>query len=126
MYGTNVGDTAVALALAATAARTTTGSGTAIDLQQYDGEAALVLDSAAGSGTSPTLDVTLEHSDDNSSFSAVSGVAFTQVTGAASMQKISINRNELKRYVREKHTIGGTTPSFTFSLNVLAWPKYAA
>jgi hypothetical protein len=107
-----------------TAARTATGQTSGIDLQTYDGDVVFLLDSAAGSGTSPTLDVTIEDSADNSSFAAISGAAFTQVTGTASAQKLVINKDSARRYVRVKYTIGGSSPSFTFSVNAVGVTKY--
>lgn len=107
-----------------TAARTATGQTSGIDLQTYDGDVVFLLDSAAGTGTSPTLDVTIEDSADNSSFAAITGAAFTQVTGTASAQKLVVNKDSARRYVRVKYTIGGTTPSFTFSVNAVGVTKY--
>jgi hypothetical protein len=111
----------------ATAARTATGNATGVDLRQYDGDLVLILDSAAaGAGTNPTLDVTVEHSDaSGSGYTAITGAAFTQVTNTASQQKLVISRDEAKRYVRVTYTIGGTnSPSFTFSVNGVAVKKY--
>ena len=114
------------LAFHATAARTATGSATGVDLQQYDGDVVLILDSAAGTGSSPTLAVTVEHSDVlGSGYTAISGAAFTRVTGTASAQKLVISKDEAKRYVRVTYTIGGSTPSFTFSVNGVGVKKYA-
>ena len=107
-----------------TAARTATGQTSGIDLRTYDGDVVFVLDSAAGGGSSPTLDITIEDSADNSSFSALSGAAFTQVTGTASAQTLDINKDEAKRYVRIKYTIGGSSPTFTFSVNSIGLKKY--
>ncbi|MGA0100315.1 MAG: hypothetical protein ACO3LM_12645 [Steroidobacteraceae bacterium] len=107
-----------------TAARTATGQTSGIDLQTYDGDVVFLLDSAAGTGTSPTLDVTIEDSADNSSFAAITGAAFTQVTGTASAQKLVVNKDSARRYVRVKYTIGGTSPSFTFSVNAVGVTKY--
>jgi hypothetical protein len=107
-----------------TAARTATGQTSGIDLQQYDGDVVFVLDSAAGTGTSPTMDVTIEDSADNSSFAAITGAAFTQVVDAASAQKLVISKDEARRYVRVKYTIAGTSPSFTFSVNGIGVKKY--
>ncbi|NCA23338.1 MAG: hypothetical protein EBS91_01685 [Betaproteobacteria bacterium] len=108
-----------------TTARTATGSGTGVDLQQYDGDLVLLLDSAAGSGTTPTMTVTVEHSDSlGSGYSAISGAAFTQVTTTASQQKLVISKDESRRYVRVTYTIGGTSPSFTFSVNAVGVKKY--
>jgi hypothetical protein len=107
-----------------TAARTATGQTTGIDVKDYDGDLIFILDSAAGGGSSPTLDVTIEDSADNSSFSALSGAAFTQVTGSASAQTLEVDANGCKRYVRIKYTIGGSSPSFTFSVNGIGLKKY--
>lgn len=108
---------------AAVAARTTTGQGAGVDCQQYEGGAVINLQSAAGTGTTPTLDVKVQDSDDNSSFADVAGAAFTQVVAAASNQKLGVNLSELRRYVRLAWTIGGTTPSFTFGASLLAQKK---
>jgi len=107
-----------------TAARTATGQTSGIDLKDYDGDVVFLLDSAAGTGTSPTLDVTIEDSADDSSFAAITDAAFTQVTGTASAQKLVVNKDSARRYVRVKYTIGGTTPSFTFSVNAIGVTKY--
>lgn len=110
-----------------TAARTSTGNATGVDLQQYDGDVVLLLDSAAaGAGTNPTLDVTVEHSDAlGSGYSAVTGAAFSQVTSTASQQKLVISKDDAKRYVRVVYTIGGTnSPSFTFSVTGVGVKKY--
>jgi hypothetical protein len=109
----------------ATAARTATGSATGVDVQAYDGDLVLVLDSAAGTGTTPTLAVTVEHSDAlGSGYTAITGAAFTTVTTTASQQKLVISKDEAKRYVRVTYTIGGSTPSFTFSVNAVGVKKY--
>lgn len=111
--------------LHATAARTATGSATGVDVQAYDGDLVLVLDSAAGTGTTPTLAVTVEHSDAlGSGYAAITGAAFTTVTTTASQQKLVISKDEAKRYVRVTYTIGGSTPSFTFSVNAVGVKKY--
>ena len=103
-----------------TAARTATANGTGFDAQTLRGRGLLILDSAAGTGTSPTLDVTIEDSADNSAYAAVSGLAFTRVINAASRQSLSINLDGTRRYIRAVSTIGGTTPSFTFSVNLVS------
>lgn len=109
---------AVVLALAGAARRTSTLTGTAIDLQDYDGVGLVTLSSsAAAAGSSPTLDVKLQESADNSTFTDVTSGAFTQVTDAASLQYMTVNVSALKRYLRVIGTIGGTsTPTFDFSV----------
>lgn len=108
-----------------TAARTATGNGTAVDMLAFDGDIVLVLDSAAGTGTSPTLDVTVQASaTSGGTFTAIAGAVFTQVAGTASQQRIVVSKDDNQRWMRIVHTIGGSTPSFTFSVNALGQPKY--
>jgi hypothetical protein len=108
-----------------TAARSATGVGSAVDVLDYDGDLLFVLDSAAGTGTTPTLDVTITASDTSGgTYTAISGAAFTQVTGTASQQKLAISKDDVKRYLKVAYTISGTTPSFTFSVNAVGSKKY--
>jgi hypothetical protein len=110
---------AVGFVLAAAARRTSTLTGTGIDVLHYEGVALVVLNASAGTGTTPTLDVKLQHSDDNSTFADVTGAAFTQVTdvgGTAGVQVLKVNVSNLKRYLRVVGTIAGTTPSFDFGV----------
>ena len=117
---------AVGLVLAAAARRTSTLTGTGIDALHYEGVALVVLNASAGTGTTPTLDVKLQHSDDNSTFADVTGAAFTQVTsdgGTAGAQVMKVNVSDLKRYLRVIGTIAGTTPSFDFGVEFLGIKK---
>lgn len=124
----NLGDQLQVMNLIPVASINATGNGTGVDLQQLEGEIAAILDvSAPTAGVTPTLDVALEHSDDNATFTAISGGTFTQVTSAASVQKLSLNKNELKRYVRAARTIGGTSsPAYLVSSKIVGIKKYPA
>jgi len=109
------------------AARTTTANGTGVDLVALEGVAAVFLDSAAGTGTTPTMTVKLQHSDDDGSADAyadISGATFAQVTTAASKQTITVDLSQAKRWIRAVTTIGGTSPSFTFSVCIAGQQKY--
>ena len=109
----------------ATAAVTSTATSSAIDLLEYDGDVVLVLDSAAGGGSSPTLDIKLTESDaSGGTYTDLSVATFTQVTGSASMQTLAINKDECKRYIKIVQTIGGSSPTFTFSINLIGVKKY--
>tara|TARA_B100000508_G_scaffold134659_1_gene125589 strand:+ start:582 stop:965 length:384 start_codon:yes stop_codon:yes gene_type:complete len=109
----------------ATAAVTSTATSAAIDLKEYDGDVSLILTSAAGTGSSPTLDVKVQDSDaSGGTYGDLSGAAFTQVTDSVSMQVITFSKDEAKRYIKIVQTVGGSTPSFTFSINGLALKKY--
>lgn len=104
-----------------TLSRTTTANGTGVDLQQRRGTALVILDSAAGTGTNPTLDVKLQDSPNDSDYTDITGAAFTQVINAANRQTLRINLDGTARYVRAVLTIGGTsTPTFIFSVNLVA------
>lgn len=110
---------------AASAARTTTGTGTGLtgrdsaDAGPAFGEAdrlrALLLVTAA-SGTTPTLDVVLEDSLDGGTTWTQIG-AFAQKTAAGNEAiNVTIPFGPL---VRARWTIAGTTPSFTFAVTAL-------
>ena len=111
--------------IVATAAVTSTATSSAIDLKEYDGDVSLILTSAAGTGSSPTLDVKVTDSATSSgTYTDLSGATFTQVTGSVSMQVITFSKDECKRFIKIVQTVGGSTPSFTFSINGIALKKY--
>jgi hypothetical protein len=95
--------------------RSATANGSSVDILNYEGQAAAILQSAAGTGTNPTLDVKLQDSADGSTgWADVTGAAFSQVTNAAaSAQVVKFNASAVQRYIRAVATVGGTTPSFT-------------
>jgi len=109
----------------ATAAVTSTATSSAIDLLEYDGDVMLILDSAAGGGSSPTLDIKVTESDETGgTYTDLSGATFTQVVDAASMQTLAINKDSSKRFIKIVQTIGGSSPTFTFSINLVGLKKY--
>lgn len=107
--------------LLAPASRTATANGTGVDLQSYTHtqghEYAANLQVGAVTGTTPTLDVKVQESDDNSSFSDISGATFAQKTAAG---EETIYFRSVKRYVRLVATIGGTSPVFPSCATLLA------
>lgn len=111
--------------LAAVAAITTTAGLTAVDLRDYEGDVDILLHHAAATGTTPSIAFKLQHSDDNSTFSDVTGGAFTAVTNAAGgLQRKEIRADGLKRYVRLHATVSGTTPSVYAGAVVIGSKKY--
>ena len=124
----NLGSKSYIASLFGADSRSASANGTGFDLEGSngaEGEAIVILDSEAGSGTSPTMDVKLQESDDNSSWSDISGATFTQVTdGGAAFEKISINTNDVARYVRAVGTSGGTTPVFVYAVSLVYSKKY--
>jgi hypothetical protein len=104
---------------------TFTGATTNIaDLKDFDGDIQVILDSGAAAA-SGTMTGKIQHSDTTTSgdFSDVTGGGFTAVAQAVSKQVITLNRDELKRYIRFVGTIAssGTT---TFSVNGYGVKKY--
>ena len=97
----------------ASAATTATGVSDAIAVAGKD--LALLVDVSAASGTTPTLDVSVEWSYDGTNW-AVGDTAdtFAQLTAAAKKVKSFTSK---ARYARVRWTIGGTTPSFTLAVS---------
>lgn len=90
---------------------TATANGAAIDVRH--GVLALTLNVTAASGTTPTLDVAVQtRKDASDAWRAVA--AFAQKTAVSSERKCF---SGLDRQARVVNTIGGTTPSFTFSVS---------
>lgn len=85
--------------LLATTTITGTGDQTGVDLQEYDGDIQVIL-SATAAGSGADLTFRLEESDDNVTYTAVTGGGFTAIGNAAAKQVKTLNRDELKRYVR--------------------------
>jgi hypothetical protein len=110
--------------LLASGARTATGVGSALcGFARYEKFAAELVVTAA-SGTSPTLDVVLQHSIDGGA-TWFTMTTFTQKTAAGSELKTETEVEAATGEVygdclRVSYTIGGTTPSFTFYVKVSA------
>jgi hypothetical protein len=99
------------------AARTASGFGAAqIDVRNLKGIGVLLLLAQAGTGTTPTLAVRVQDSEDGSSGWANMGINFVQVAAADSTQRIPIDLDACRGFIRIAWTIGGTTPSFTFGV----------
>ena len=98
---------------------TADANGAGADLQGYQGVLKIILDSGAGGGTTPTLDVKIQDSTDNSSFTDVVGKTFAQVTTIASLQSLGIDTRAVRRYIRAVLTIAGTSPTFGLAVVVI-------
>jgi hypothetical protein len=125
---TIIGQLLQALGLAVEAQINATGNGAALDLNDYEGEAAVVLNVRNVSGTTPTYDCKLQDSDDGSTgWADIAGAAFTQHTSTTgAVQKLALKTDSCKRYVRAVDTLGGTSPVFQRSVTVLGIKKYPA
>lgn len=109
--------------VASSSARTTSSQSTAFGIRDKEEKGVssrnlnVVLDCTAASGTSPTLDVEVQWSHDGTTWaSAESADSFGQLTAAAT----KVEQYAIKgTHYRVKWTIGGTSPSFTFSVSAV-------
>ena len=112
-------------AAVASASVSATATSSAIDLKDFDGDVLLVLNSAAGTGSSPTLDVKVQDSDETGgTYGDLSGAAFTQVTTSASLQTLEVNKDECKRFIKIVQTVGGSSPVFVYGISLIGAKKY--
>jgi len=114
MNPTDLKNSLTLTALSHVAARTSTVTGSAVDVRGYKGQ--LVATQAVGtvSGTTPTLNGKLQTSPDGTNdWTDISGATFTEVTAADSVQSIGVDVRDTLGYVRFVGTIAGTSPSFT-------------
>jgi len=112
-------------AAVASASVTATATSSAIDLKEFDGDVLLVLNCAAGTGSSPTLDIKVQDSDETGgTYGDLSGATFTQVTTSASVQTLEVNKDECKRFIKLVQTVGGSSPVFVYGISLVALKKY--
>tara|TARA_Y100001951_G_scaffold99799_1_gene102280 strand:+ start:321 stop:704 length:384 start_codon:yes stop_codon:yes gene_type:complete len=112
-------------AAVASASVTATATSSAIDLKEFDGDVILVLNCAAGTGSSPTLDIKVQDSDETGgTYGDLSGATFTQVTTSASLQTLEVNKDECKRFIKIVQTVGGSSPVFVYGVSLIAAKKY--
>ena len=105
-------DEDLALADLASAARTTTGNGTAFDTTAVDSVNATLVITAA-SGTTPTLDLVLQTTADGTNY-YTAGTFPQQTTTQTGISRVIGDLGDLSRW---QWTIAGTTPSFTFRVD---------
>lgn len=97
-------------------ARTSDGSGTAVELVAVPAGSRLyaALHVLSGTGTDPTLTVTVESYEDNTFADPTTQLTFTEANGISS-EILRTNGDAITdTFYRVSWTIGGTAPSFTF------------
>lgn len=94
---------------------TETASGNSPSYKADSTDIGISIDLTAISGTNPTIDFEVEWSPDLVNWGSADGTAdtFAQLTGTAVVAKMVTVKAP---YLRLKWTIGGTTPSMTFSV----------
>lgn len=111
----------------ANAVRTSTVTGSAIDVTKYEGKGQVILmSSAATAGTTPALNVKLtESATSGGSYTDVTNGDFAEVTDAAdSTEMIPIDFDACKGFLKIVGTITGTsTPTFGFGVAIVGQLK---
>lgn len=80
----------------------------------------LTVHCTAATGTTPTLDASLEESADGTTWTAIPGSAIAQLTAAGNrLAYASVTKN----YVRVTSTVAGTTPSVTYRAALWVRPE---
>ncbi len=104
------------ITLIASAAQTASGDSGSIETGEYT-QAFVTLNCTAASGTTPTLNVQLQGSDDGgTTWYNIPNAAFTQLTAAGTGV---LQLTNFPDFIRAAYTIAGTTPSFTFAIKAV-------
>ena len=125
----NLGGKTTGLQLHTPAVVASTGAGNVAttDLLSYEGDVVFTLaHAAAGSGV--TLTAKVQHSNTTTSgdFEDVTGGGFTAAAANTAFQeKIYLNSNDLRRYVRVLFTVTGGTGTGAVSVVALGSKKYS-
>lgn len=100
----------------ASAARTATGQSS--EFRSFTASAIVIeVNVTAASGTTPTLDVDLQDTFDGTNWHKVSDVNAADITTTGlTVKRINLRDNPCTDRLRINFTIGGTTPSFTFTV----------
>ena len=106
--------------LLATTTITATGDQTGVDLAGYEGDVQIIL-SGTAAGAAADLTFRIEESADDSTYSAATGGTFTAIGNAAYKEVLTLNSNDLKRYIRlsctaETGTASSAVTCFGFGL----------
>lgn len=100
------------------ASRTATLNSGSMDVGNYT-EVTLYLDVTVVTGTTPTLNIDIETShNDTDWFDFATTLSFAEATGVTT--EVVEKSGTLGRFIRAAAIIGGTTPDFTFSLIAVA------
>ncbi len=123
-----VGDILSKFNLLPIAAVTASFQSTGVDVSQIEGQLALFLDGSNVAGSSPTMALKLQHSDtQGGTYTDVTGGGFTGLTTGAGSQKLVVDADGLKKWVRIDGVIGGTSsPQYLLSCQAYGIPKYPA
>ena len=94
---------------------------TGLDVSGYKGLAKFIAIIRANSGTSPTCDISLEDSADDTTYAALSpAVAFTQATDSDVTLELEVDIDPLRQYIEFVIDVGGTSPNYDVTIVMIA------
>jgi len=112
------------LTLLATTTITTTGDQTGVDLAGYEGDVQIILTGTAA-GAAADLTFRVEESDTlGGTYTASTGGGFTAIGNAAYKEVITLNSNDLKRFIRLSCTAETGTASSAVTCLAFGLKKY--
>ena len=104
----------------------TVTASTAIDLVDYEGDIAVILCAEAGSSGVTYLGKLTASDTSGGTYTDVTDGAFTITTAnTASVQKISVNSNDMKRFIKAVVTVAGGTGAGAVAIVGLGSKKYS-
>ena len=104
----------------------TVTASTAIDLVDYEGDIAVILCAEAGSSGVTYLGKLTASDTSGGTYTDVTDGAFTiTVANTASVQKISVNSNDMKRFIKAVVTVAGGTGAGAVAIVGLGSKKYS-
>lgn len=99
------------------AARTVSGQSDQFSVGGYASAAVIEIRVTAVAGTSPTLDIDLEDTFDGTNWNKVADINSAAITAAGvTVVRLNLANTPTTNRLRLNYTVGGTTPSFTFSV----------
>lgn len=112
------------LTLLATTTITATGDQTGVDLAGYEGDVQIILTGTAA-GADADLTFRIEESDTlGGTYTAATGGSFTAIGNAAYKEVITLNSNDLKRFIRLSCTAETGTASSAVTCLGFGLKKY--
>jgi hypothetical protein len=104
----------------------TVTASTAIDLVDYEGDIAVILCAEAGGASITYLGKLTESDTSGGTYTDVTGGAFTITTAnTASVQKIAVNSDNTKRFIKAVVTVAGGTGAGAVTIVGLGSKKYS-
>ena len=96
------------------------------DLSPYQGAVGIILSAGANTAgdANSKLVASIYDSADNSTYAAISGASFTNVTNANSLQVYNLDTRLARRYIRVVGTVLGVNTVYPVSMSIVGQKQY--